>query len=111
MKLAYVFLFGAIVCEILATNALKMTAGFTRLVPTMLTVVGYACAFYLLGLSLKNINLGVAYAIWAGVGIVLTAIIAYFLFHEKLDFAAMLGIGMIVAGVVIMNVFSKTVAH
>lgn len=107
----YSFLVLAIVFEIIGTSALKMTAGFTKLAPSVATAVAYAAAFYMLSLSLKGISLGIAYAIWAGVGIVLTAIAAFFIFHEKPDFPAALGMALIVGGVVVINLFSKTVAH
>lgn len=107
----YTFLALAIVFEIIGTNALKATAGFTKLMPSLLTVAAYIGAFYMLGLSLKGIALGIAYAIWAGVGIVLTAIAAFFVFHEKPDLPAILGMALIVGGVLVINLFSKTVAH
>lgn len=107
----YLFLAGAIVFEIIGTNALKAAAGFTRLGPSILTVSAYVGAFYLLGLSLKGISLGIAYAIWAGVGIVLTAVAAFLIFRERPDLPAILGMGLIILGVVVINVFSKTVSH
>lgn len=111
MVLAYAYLAAAIVCEVIATNLLKTTEGFSRLWPSVGTALGYAAAFYLLSLALRHMTLGVAYAIWAGVGIVLTALAAWIFFHEKQDAAALLGIGLIVAGVTVINVFSKTVSH
>ena len=105
----YAFLMGAIVCEIIGNNALKATQGFTRLWPAVLTVCGYAASFYLLGMTLKGMALGVAYAIWAGVGIILTALAAFVVFHEKPDAPAMLGMGLIIAGVAVIHLFSKTV--
>ncbi|WP_428080729.1 DMT family transporter [Candidatus Avelusimicrobium alvi] len=107
----YLFLAGAIVFEIIGTNALKAAAGFTRLGPSLLTVAAYVGAFYLLGLSLKGISLGIAYAVWAGVGIVLTALAAFLVFRERPDLPAVLGMGLIILGVVVINVFSKTVSH
>lgn len=107
----YIFLAGAIVFEIIGTSALKATVGFTRLWPSVWTVMAYTAAFYLLSLSLKGISLGIAYAIWAGVGIVLTAVAAFFIFRERPDLPAILGMGLIVLGVVVINLFSKTVSH
>jgi len=107
----WLFLAIAIVCEVLATSALKASAGFTRLWPSIVVVVGYASAFYFLALSLKTIPVAVAYAIWSGVGVVLIALLAWLLFGQALDLPALVGIGLIVAGVVVLNVFSSTVAH
>lgn len=107
----YVYLLGAIVLEVVATNSLKASEGFTRLWPSVLTAAGYAGAFYLLSLTLRSMSLAVAYAMWSALGIVLTGAGAYFLFKEKLDAPALLGMGLIVAGVAIINLFSKTVGH
>lgn len=107
----YLTLFIAIVCEIIATSLLQQSQQFTRLAPSLLTVLFYAGAFYFLSLSLRTMSVGVAYAIWSGVGIVLISLIGWFLFKQKLDLPAMIGIGFIVAGVLIVNLFSKTVAH
>ena len=105
----YGFLMGAILCEIIGTNALKATQGFTKLWPAVITVCGYAASFWLLGMTLKGWALGVAYAIWAGVGIVLTALLAFIIFKERPDVPAMLGMGLIIAGVAVIHLFSKTV--
>ncbi len=109
--MAWVYLGFAIVAEIIATSALQATQGFTKLWPSVLTLVGYGLAFYFLSLSLRSIPLGVAYAIWSGVGIVCVSIIAFFLYKQSLDLAAILGMTMIVGGVVVINLFSKTVGH
>ena len=101
----------AIVAEIIATSALQATQGFSKLWPSVLTLAGYALAFYFLSLTLRSIPLGIAYAIWSGVGIVCVSIIAYFLYKQSLDLPAILGMSMIVGGVVIINLFSKSVAH
>jgi small multidrug resistance pump len=98
----------AIVAEVIGTSALKASDGFTRLWPSVIVVVGYACAFWLLALTLRSIPVGVAYAIWAGLGIVLIALVGVVLFGQKLDAPAIIGMGLIVAGVVVMNVFSGT---
>ena len=98
----------AIVSETIATAALKSSEGFTRLWPSVLVVVGYGAAFYLLSQTLKVIPVGVAYAIWSGVGIVLITLFGWLVFGQKLDPPALVGMGLIVAGVVVMNVFSRT---
>jgi small multidrug resistance pump len=101
----------AILGEVAATSALKSAEGFTRPGPSVMVVLGYVVAFYFLSLTLKAIPLGVSYAIWSAVGIVLVSAIAWFLYGQRLDLAAMIGIGLIVAGVVTINVFSKSVPH
>lgn len=107
----WVFLSIAIVSEVVGTSALKATQGFTRLWPSLIVIVGYTTAFYFLSLTLKTIPVGVAYAIWSGVGIALITLIAWLFFGQKLDAAAMIGILLIVAGVVVLNVFSTTVTQ
>jgi small multidrug resistance pump len=107
----YLFLAGAIVAEVIATTALKASEGFTRPIPSAVTAVGYAVAFYLLAQVLKTIPTGVAYAIWSGAGIVLITLIAWLGFGQKVDAAAIAGMVLIVAGVVVINVFSKAQAH
>ncbi|MRW89663.1 QacE family quaternary ammonium compound efflux SMR transporter [Duganella sp. FT80W] len=97
----------AIVAETIATSALKSSEGFTRLWPSVLVAVGYVVAFYFLSVTLRSIPVGVAYAIWSGVGIILIATAGWLLFGQKLDLPAMIGMGLIITGVVIMNVFSK----
>ena len=101
----------AIGCEVIATSALKSAAGFTRLGPSVIVVVGYGIAFYCLSEVVKTLPLGVTYAIWSGVGVALIAVVGWLVFDQKLDAAALLGLGFIVTGVVIINVFSKTVSH
>lgn len=108
---SWVFLAIAIVGEVIATSALKSSDGFTKLLPSAVVVLGYAFAFYFLSLALKSIPVGIAYAAWAGLGIVLVAAIAWFLHGQKLDSWAFLGIGLIVAGVAVLNLFSRTAAH
>jgi len=107
----WVYLGIAIVAEIIATSALKSAEGFTRLLPSLVTVAGYAVAFYFLALTLREIPVGIAYAIWSGVGIVLISLVGALFFKQHLDGPALLGIALILAGVVIMNVFSKSVGH
>jgi small multidrug resistance pump len=105
--LKYLYLAIAILAEVTGTSFMKQSEGFTRLVPSAVTVLGYGVAFYFLSLTLREIPTGVAYAIWSGVGIVLIAAIAWIFQGQKLDLPAMLGMGLIIAGVVVMNVFSK----
>lgn len=101
----------AILAEVAGSSFLMKSQQFTRLLPSMATVVLYVLAFYCLSLALRHIPLGIAYGIWAGVGIVLTAIIGLTLFSQSLDPAAMVGIGFIVMGVVIINLFSQAAGH
>ncbi|MDY7577443.1 SMR family transporter [Herbaspirillum sp. RTI4] len=107
----YVYLGIAIVSEVIATSALRAADGFTRLVPSLLVVVGYAIAFLFLSLTLKTIPVGVAYAIWSGMGIVLISLVAYFIYGQTLDAPALIGMGLIVAGVLVLNLFSHSTTH
>lgn len=107
----WLYLAVAIVSEVIATSALKASEGFTRLWPSVIVVTGYVSAFYFLSLTLKTIPVGVAYAVWSGVGIVLIALIAWRLYGQTLDLPAIAGMGLIIAGVVVLNLFSKTVSH
>lgn len=107
----YFFLGAAIVAEVVATSALAKTENFTRLVPSLITVVGYAVSFWLLSFPIRVLPTGIVYAIWSGAGIVLITMVAWLAFDQKLDPPAILGLGLIIAGVVIINVFSKSVAH
>ncbi|MFC3684880.1 EmrE family multidrug efflux SMR transporter [Hydrogenophaga luteola] len=111
MKAAYLYLGAAIVAEVIATSLLKTSQGFTRLWPSVATVIGYAISFYCLAQTLGSVPTGVAYAIWSGVGIVLISLIAWLVFGQSLDGPALLGMGLIVAGVLVINLFSKSVAH
>jgi len=104
-------LFLAILSEVIATTSLKFSEGFTRLVPSVVVVIGYGLSFYLLSVALKAMPLGVAYAIWSGVGLILTVIAGMVLFRETLDWARVVGILLIIAGIVFINVFSKSVVH
>jgi len=108
---AYLFLFLAIICEVIATSSLKLSNGFTQLGFTIITIVGYSASFYLLSLTLKTMPVGIAYAIWSGIGIVLVSLIAWFFFKQSLDLAALIGMGLIMAGVVVINLFSKVAGH
>ena len=101
----------AIAAEVCATTAMKQSDGFTRMPWTVITVIGYCVAFYFLSLTLRTIPTGIAYAIWSGVGIVLISTAAWAFQGQKLDAAALIGMGLIVAGVVVMNAFSHASAH
>lgn len=107
----YLFLFLAIVLETFATSFLKQSEQFTKLVPSLFTILGYAGAFYFLSIALRTIPVGIAYAIWSGVGIVLISLIGWLYFKQHLDTAAIIGLVLIVAGVVVINVFSSSVSH
>lgn len=109
--MAYLILTIAIVAEVIATAALKASEGFTNLWYSVVVVVGYGIAFYCLSLVLKSIPVGVAYAIWSGVGIALISVVGLVAFNQKLDWPAILGILMIVSGVIVINVFSNTTGH
>lgn len=102
----YLYLTIAILAEVIGTSALKATQGFTRFWPSVVVVVGYGVAFYFLSLALKTIPVGVAYAIWSGVGVALITLIGWIVFHQKLDAPALIGIGLIVAGVVVIQLFT-----
>lgn len=101
----------AILAEVAATTALKSSEGFTRLVPSTITVIGYAVAFYGLAVALRTIPTGVAYAIWSGIGIVLISLLAWIVHGQRLDASAMVGIALILAGVVVLNGLSNTATH
>ena len=109
--MAYILLALAIVSEVTGSTFLVKSEGFTQLVPSILVVIFYVISFYLLSQVIKTIPLGVAYAIWGGVGIVLTALIGFLIFRQSLDLAALIGIALIIGGVIVMNIFSKTVGH
>lgn len=104
----YIYLLIAILSEVTATTALKASDQFTRLWPSVIVVLGYASAFYFMSLTLRSIPVGISYAIWSGVGIILISITGYFFYHQKLDTPAMIGMAFIIAGVLIINLFSKS---
>lgn len=108
---SWLFLAVAILGEVIATSALKSSDGFTRPVPSLVVVVGYGLAFYFLSLALRAIPVAIAYAVWAGLGIVLVAAIAWLFHGQKLDLWALLGIALIVSGVAVLNLLSRTHAH
>lgn len=107
----WAFLFLAIVSETIATSTLKSSEGFSRLWPSVITVVGYVVAFYFLSLTLRTIPVGIAYAIWSGVGVVLITLVGWSIFGQKLDAPALIGMGLIVCGVLVMNLFSTAMGH
>ena len=109
--MTYLYLAIAIVAEVIATSSLKSCESFTRLWPSVVVLVGYAFAFYFLSLTLRSMSVGIVYAIWSGAGIILVSIIAWILFGQKLDVPAILGIALIIAGVAVINLFSKSVAN
>ena len=111
MKMGYLYLGIAVAAEVIATSALKASDGFTRLLPSLVVVVGYGIAFYFLSLVLKTVPVGVAYAIWSGAGIVLIGLIGWLVLKQPLDLPAALGMGLIVAGVAVIQLFSRTAAH
>jgi small multidrug resistance pump len=107
----WAFLIIAIVCEIIATLALKYTAGFTVLRPSMIVVVGYASGIYFLSRTLNYMPVGIAYAIWTGVAVGFVALVSWFYFKEPLDMGATIGLLLIVSGIVVINLFSKSLFH
>ncbi len=107
----WLFLLIAIVSEVIATASLKQSDGFTKLLPSAIVIVGYGIAFYFLSLTLRAIPVGIAYAVWSGIGITLITIIGWIVFDQRLDMPAILGITLIIIGVVILNLFSKSVVN
>ena len=104
--MSYLYLAIAIVAEVIGTSALKAAEGFTRLLPSLVVIAGYGTAFYFLSLALKVIPVGIAYAIWSGVGVALVTLIGWIVFRQRLDAPALAGVALIVAGVVVIHVFS-----
>ncbi len=109
--MGYLYLAIAIVAEVIATSALKASEGFSKPIPSQIVAVGFGVAFYFLSLVLKTIPMGVAYAIWSGLGIVLISIAGFMLFGQKLDTAAIIRILLIISGVIVINVFFSSVRH
>jgi len=107
--MTYLYLFMAIVAEVIATSSLKAAEGFTKLGPSLIVVIGYIAAFYLLSLVLRSMTIGIAYAIWSGVGIILLALVGAIAFREIPDTPAIIGMGLIITGVMVIHVFSQTV--
>ncbi|WP_412563032.1 DMT family transporter [Thalassobius sp. MITS945101] len=111
MPKTYLILLLAVAAETIGTSALQASQQFSRLLPSVVVVLAYGVSFWLLSLTLKTLPVGVVYALWSGLGIVLIAIIGYLVFGQKLDWPAVLGIAMILAGIVVINLFSKTAGH
>lgn len=107
----YVYLAIAIGLEVIATSALKGSEGFTKLGPSLISLIGYAIAFYCLSLTLRTIPVGIAYAIWSGAGVALVTLIGWIVFKQTLDLPAILGVALILVGVLVINIFSKTASH
>lgn len=105
--MTYVYLLAAIISEVIATSALKAANGFTNAVPSVIVVIGYAAAFYFLSLTLRVLPVGVAYAIWSGLGIVLISMVSWVIYKQALDLPALIGMTLIIAGVIVINVFSR----
>ncbi|AIA48567.1 MULTISPECIES: multidrug efflux SMR transporter SsmE [Serratia] len=108
---AFMYLTMAIVAEVIATTMLKASEGFTRLWPSLLVVLGYGVAFWGLSMVVKSMPLGIVYAIWSGMGIVLVSVAAVFVYQQKLDWPAIVGMGLIIAGVLVINLLSKASVH
>ena len=111
MPVHYLYLIGAIVFETVGTSALKASEGFTRLGPSILVIAGYGVSFYLLSLTLSVIPVGIAYAVWSALGVVLITLIGWVVFGQRLDPPALVGLGLIILGVVVLQVFSKSTGH
>ncbi len=109
--MGYLYLGIAIIAEVIGTSALKASNGFTETLPSIIVVIGYSVAFYFLSLVLKTIPVGIAYAIWSGLGIVLIAVVGLVFFGQKLDVPALIGMFLIIVGVVVMNAFSSSISH
>ena len=109
--MTYIYFAAAIISEVVATSALKASEQFTKLTPSLIVIIGYCISFYLVTLVLRTIPVGITYAIWAGVGIVLVALVGAVLYKQIPDIPAVIGMGLIIAGVVIINVYSKTFVH
>ena len=107
----WIYLVIAIISEVVATSALKASEGFTRLNLSIVVVIGYCMAFYFLSLTLRTIPVGIAYAVWSGAGVVLISLAGWLIYRQPLDTAALIGIALITAGVIVLNVFSKSAAH
>lgn len=105
--MSYLFLFMAILCETVGTVGLKYSSGFTKIGPSLVTIIGYAAAFYFLSISLKTLSLGFAYSVWAGLGIVCIALIGIVFLGEKIDLPGVLGVSLIILGVIVLKGFSR----
>ena len=108
---SWIYLTFAILAEVVGTSCLKASQGFTKPIPSLVVVAGYGLAFYLLSLTLETIPVGVGYAVWSGVGLVLITLVGWLLYGQTLDAPAFLGMGCIIVGVLILNLFSKAAVH
>ncbi|KFL25286.1 DMT family transporter [Paradevosia shaoguanensis] len=108
---SYLYLAVAIIAEVIATSALKASDGFTQLLPSVVVLIGYGVAFFFLSLTLRTMPVGIAYAIWSGIGIVLVSAIGWIAYGQRLDLPAFVGLGLIIAGVLVVNLLSKSVTH
>ena len=109
--MVYIYLLLAIIAEVVATSALKSSAGFSRLVPAGIVVVGYGVSFYCLSLVLQRMSMGLAYAMWAGIGVFLVWLVGVLIYRQPVDWAGLAGICLIVSGVVVINLFSDISVH
>ena len=107
----WIYLAIAIVSEVIASSALRSTDGFSRVGPTLAVVVGYGVSFYFLSLTLRTIPMGIAYAVWSGVGIFLICMVGWLVYEQRLDMPAIVGLSLIATGVIVLNLFSKSVVH
>lgn len=107
----WLYLMIAIVAEVIGTSALKAADGFTRPGPTLIVVAGYSVSFLFLSMTLRTMPVGIAYAVWSGVGVVLVTLVAWYLYKQQLDLPALFGIGLIMSGVLVLNLFSKASVH
>jgi small multidrug resistance pump len=111
MPVHYLYLLVAVIAETIGTTALQASQQFTKLAPSMVVLVAYAFSFYLMGLTLKSMPVGIVYAIWSGLGIVLIAAIGYLAFRQTLDLPAVFGMGLIITGILVIHLFSKSSGH
>ncbi|MFQ3324664.1 MAG: small multidrug resistance pump [Pseudomonadales bacterium] len=109
--MAYLYLALAIITEVIGTSALKASKEFTAVGPTVIVAIGYSLSFYFMTLALRTIPIGITYAIWSGIGIVMIAVVGFYLYKEVPDVPAIIGMGLIIAGVAVIHLFSKTVSH
>lgn len=109
--MGYLYLGLAIIFEVIGTLSLKASEGFSKPIPTIAVVIGYGLAFYFMSIVMKTIPMGLVYAMWSGLGIVLISVFGYFIFKQKLDLPAILGLGLIISGVLVINIFSKSASH
>jgi len=107
----WVYLFIAILAEVAATSLLKISENFTRLIPSCAVIIGYGIAFYFLSLTLRTIPVGIAYALWSGIGIILIALVGWIVYKQNIDLAGIIGMALIITGVIVLNLFSKTIPH